>query len=143
MRTARSFVVLATALGFVMLVGCATSGSVRHAQGQGLVAPLPKLTAAVLVVVRYSDQGQQIPDNTLVSEAIKDKPELQEIFRGVNVKVRHSAKHVVLLVCSPNEEYAWLEDASWTPGVVDHNWTPDTLHHPAEFTMDPLVIHNN
>ena len=56
---------------------------------------------------------------------------------GYPIMVRHNVKDVVILVCSPDGKYAWLEDASWTAGVVDHKWYLTNPPTPAEFTMDP------
>ena len=118
---------------WLLAAGCATTPS---KQAERLVTPLPKLTSAVDALVRYADPNNPVPDDRLVAEAIKDKPELQQAFRGVPVKVKHDAKNVVLLVCSPDGKYAWLEDASWTLGV-DYIWYLSKPPRPAEFTMDP------
>lgn len=91
---------------------------------------------AVAALVRYPDPSNPVPDDRLLAEAIKDKPELQHAFQGVPIKVKHDAKNVVLLVCSPDGKYAWLEDASWTLGV-DHKWYLSKPPLSAEFTMDP------
>jgi len=87
--------------------------------------------------VRYPDLANPVPDDQLVTVAIKDLPGLQKAFAGYPIKVRHNVKDVVILVCSPDGKYAWLEDASWTPGKVDHPWYLSTPPMPAEFTMDP------
>ena len=101
-----------------------------------MVAPLPKLTAAIQALVRYPDPDAPVPDDRLVAEAIKAKPELQRAFQGHPIKVRRDAKNVVVLISSPDGKYAWLEDASWTLGV-DHKWFQSTPPVPADFTMDP------
>lgn len=118
---------------WLLAAGCVTTPSQR---AESLLSPLPKLTSAVDALVRYPDPNHPVPDDRLVAEAIKDKPELQQAFRGLPIKVKHDAESVVLLVCSPDGKYAWLEDASWTLGV-DHKWYLCKPLRPAEFSMDP------
>jgi len=105
-------------------------------QAGNLVTPLPKLTTAVVAEIRYRDSGIPLRDDQLVADAIKDKPELQRAFAGYPIKVRHDTKNAVILVCSPDGKWAWLEDASWTLGV-DHEWYWSKPSHSATFTLDP------
>jgi hypothetical protein len=121
-------------LWLIVVAGCVTTPTQR---AERLVTPLPKLTAAVDALVRYPDPAYPVPDDQLVAVAIKDLPGLQKAFAGYPIKVWHDAKNVVILVCSPDGKYAWLEDASWTAGVVDHKWYLSNPPTPAEFTMDP------
>ncbi len=122
------------ALLCMALAACVTT---RSPQPENLVTPLTKLTPAVQALIRYPDSSRPVPDARLVKEAVKNRPDLQRAFAGVPIKVRHDTKHVVLLVCSPDGKYAWLEDASWTPDRVDHKWYLSDPPHPAEFTLDP------
>lgn len=131
MRIKKLSPILIFSFWFLIVTGCATTP-----QPDNLVTPLPKLTSAVAALVRYPDPSNPVSDDRLLAEAIKDKPELQHAFQGVPIKVKHDAKNVVLLVCSPDGKYAWLEDASWTLGV-DHKWYLSKPPLPAEFTMDP------
>ena len=124
---------LFVAFWLLLLAGCATTPTQKP---EDLVTPLTKLTSAVEALVRYPDPDNPVPDYRLVTEAIKDKPELQRAFRGLPIKVNHDARNVVLLVCSPDGKYAWLEDASWTLGV-DRKWYLSNPPRPAEFTLDP------
>ncbi len=125
-------VLLLSAWLCLAITGCITPTQ----RVERLVTPLPKLTAVVEALVRYPDPASPVPDALLVSEAMKDKPELQRAFRGYPIKVRHDTKNTVILVCSPDGKYALLEDASWTLGV-DHKWYLTKPPMPAEFTMDP------
>ena len=134
MKTNRIVQSLFVSLWLIVVAGCITTATQR---AERLVTPLPKLTTAVDAIVRYPDPANPVRDDRLVQEAIKDKPELQKAFAGYPIKVRHNVKDVVILVCSPDGKYAWLEDASWTPGKVDHPWYLSTPPMPAEFTMDP------
>lgn len=123
-------------LWLVVVAGCVTTPTQR---AERLVTPLPKLTTAVDALVRYPDPAHPVSDDQLVTEAIKDLPGLQQAFACYTnkaIKVRHDGKNVVILVCSPDGKYAWLEDASWTPGV-DHKWYLSQPPKLAEFTMDP------
>ncbi len=126
---------LATGFLCLALAGCVTTPQPQF-QPESLVTPLPKLTTAVQALARYPEANTPIPDDQLVKEATKNKPELQRAFAGVPIKVRHDARHVVLLVCSPDGKFAWLEDASWTMGV-DRKWYLSKPPRPAEFTLDP------
>jgi hypothetical protein len=135
MRSPRIARLLFASLWLLVAAGCATTST---QQAERLVTPLPKLTAAVEALVRYPDPANPVPDDQLVSEAIKNKPELQRAFQGYPIKVRHDAKNTVVLVCSPDGKWAWLEDASWTLGV-DRQWYLAKPPKPAEFTMDPAL----
>jgi len=123
------YLVLAACL---VAAGCTTT----RQRAQELESPLTKLTPAVQALVRYPDPANPVADDRLIAEAMKDNPELQRAFKGYPIKVRHDAKNTVILVCSPNGKWAWLEDASWTLGV-DHQWYLVKPRMPAEFTMDP------
>ncbi len=133
MKAKRIVQFLLVSLWLIFAAGCVTTSSQR---AERLVTPLPKLTSAVEALVRYPDPANPVSDDRLVAEAIKDKPELQRAFAGYPIKVRHDAKNTVILVCSPDGKWAWLEDASWTLGV-DHKWYLVKPPMPAEFTMDP------
>jgi len=107
-----------------------------HGQPQELVSPLPRLTAAICAVVRYSSAvNERMSDKDLVLAALKDNPDLEEAFAGVPILLERDQKDVVVLVCSPDGHDAWLEDASWTAAHVDREWYPSNPPKPAEFTI--------
>ncbi len=133
MKTKRIAPLLFVSLWLIVGAGCITTATQR---AERLVSSLPKLTSAVEALVRYPYPANPVLDDLLVAEAIKYKPELQKAFKGYPIKLRHDAKNVVVLVCSPDGKYAWLEDASWTLGV-DHQWFMVKPPMPADFTMDP------
>jgi hypothetical protein len=118
---------------FLALLGCQVAPERR---AQELETPLSKLTPAVLAVVRYPDSPGPVADDQLLAEAMKDKPELREAFRDVPIKVWHDDHDVILMVCSPDGKYCWLEDASWTLGV-DRRCYQSKPPVPAEFTLAP------
>jgi hypothetical protein len=123
------------AVGFVCVAvaGCAAPQGPHPGD---LVTPLTKLTPAVEAQFRYHPNGP-VPDDRLVAEAMKNKPELQKAFDDLPIKVWHDDRYVVLLVCSPDGKYCWLEDASWTPNVVDRKCYECKPLPPAEFTLKP------
>ena len=123
---------LVFAVYLLVVAGCTTT----RQRAQELETPLTKLTPAVEALVRFPDPAAPVADDQLVNEAMRDKPELQRAFKGYPIKVRHDAKNTVILVCSPDGRWAWLEDASWTLGV-DHKWYLVKPPVPADFTMDP------
>lgn len=123
---------LVFAVCLLVVAGCTTT----RQRAQELETPLTKLPPAVEALVRFPDPAAPVADHQLVNEAMRDKPELQRAFKGYPIKVRHDAKNTVILVCSPDGRWAWLEDASWTLGV-DHKWYLAKPPVPAEFTMDP------
>ena len=118
---------------FVGLVGC-QAGPERRAQA--LEAPLPKLTSAVLAEVRYPTTSRPVGDDQLLAKAMENKPELREAFRDVPIKIWHDEHDVILMICSPDGEYCWLEDGSWTPGV-DRRCYQSKPPVPATFTLQP------
>ena len=106
-------------------------------QPQELVSPLPRLTAAICAVVRYSSApNEKMSDEDLVLAALKDNPDLEKAFAGVPILLEHDQKDVVVLVCSPDGKNAWLEDASWTAAHVDREWYLCSPPKPAKFTME-------
>lgn len=136
MRVKSAIRFLLVSLCLTPFAGCKTDTT---RQADYLVTPLPKLTAAVEALVRYPpDPAIPVPDERLLAEAIKDKPELQKTFAGYPIKVRRNDRNVVILVCSKDGKHALLEDASWTLGV-DHKWYLSEPNHPVEFTMDPTT----
>lgn len=93
--------------------GCAARRAAR------LEKPLMNLTVAVRGAAAYG-QGP-LSDAQALDLAYKRNPELQIAFRKYPLHIRHEAKEVVILVCSPNGKFALLEDASWTD-PVDRRW---------------------
>jgi hypothetical protein len=96
-----------------------------------------KLTIAVQMVVVMPENGP-VPDDRILEEAFKERPELVHYFKGLPILIRHNASDVVVLVCSPDGKHAWIEDASWTPGV-DLEWYEIDPSHPAVFSLDPAA----
>ena len=121
---------------FLLLTACCT---VPKQNPEKLVAPLNKLTPAVQAVIVWPEGGKPIPDNKILEEALKDKPELREAFQGIPIKIKQNGKDVIILVCSPDGKNAWLEDASWTTEGVDKEWYKLDPSHPCEFSLDPSM----
>jgi len=120
----------------LILTACCT---VHKPCPENLIAPVSKLTPAVQALIAWPDEeNNPIPENTILEEAIKDKPELQEAFSGVPVKIKRCGDNVVILICSPDGENAWLEDASWTD-MIDKEWYKIDPSHPCEFSLDPSL----
>jgi hypothetical protein len=125
----------AMALLALWLAGCVCTPPPEPPAAR-LVSPLVKLTAAVEAEIRDSPSGPPASDDQLLAVAMKGKPELKRAFQDVPLKVRRDSRNVVLLVCSPDGRFAWLEDASWTTGV-DIRWYQSQPPHPAAFSLDP------
>jgi len=92
MKTKKTVQFLLVSIWLILAAGCATTSQ----RAERLVTPLPKLTTAVEALVRYPDPANPVPDDRLVAEAIKDKPELQRAFAGYPINVRHDAKNTVI-----------------------------------------------
>jgi hypothetical protein len=117
----------------------------RHATAprppQTLVTPVLNLTRALRVEIRYNAAGLPLTDDALLQSVLGRKPELARVFRGTPVRIRRGMKEVVVLVCTPDGKNAALEDASWTPMVVDRNWY--TADQPHSCAFDPTLDPNN
>ncbi len=120
----------------IFIIAGGLTGCHNGARAQALESPLTRLTAAVLAEVRYSEGPLPASDDELVAMATRNKPELQKAFAGVQVKVWHDDRNVVLIVCSPDGN-CWLEDASWTPSRVDRRCYSAKPPVPATFTLHP------
>ena len=108
---------------------------------QTLVSPLRDLTRALRAEIRYNTAGLPPTDDALLQSVLTRKPELERAFHGIPVKLKRGTREVVVLVCTPDGKNATLEDASWTPMVIDHNWYTDSQPHPC--TFDPKLDPNN
>lgn len=117
----------------ILIAGCSCLHKER--QAKELEVPLMKLTPAAQAIVLWPENGP-VPDDQIFNEAVKDKPELQAAFQGIPVKAKSYGKNVVVLVCSPGGGAAWLEDASWTPGI-DKKWYEIDESHPCVFSLVP------
>ena len=119
----------------LLLTACCT---IHKPYPEKLIAPLNKLTPAVQAVIAWPEESEPVPENRILEEGVKDKPELQEAFKGIPIKIKQYGKNVVILVCSPDGKNAWLEDASWTDGV-DKEWYKNDPSHPCDFSLDPSL----
>jgi hypothetical protein len=97
------------------------------------------LTRALRAEIRYNTAGVPLTDDALLQSVLARKPELARAFHGIPVKLKRGTKEVVVLVCTPDGKNATLEDASWTPMVIDRNWYAAGQPHPCTFdpTLDP------
>jgi hypothetical protein len=118
---------------FLVLAGCVAMNS---AQPFGLVPATSRLTMTIQVIINMPEGGRPVPDDKLLEEAFKERPELGDFFSGLPVLIKHNGRDVVILVCSPDGKHGWVEDASWTP-EVDREWYDIDPSHPAVFTLDP------
>lgn len=140
MRSAIRFVSFSS-VALVTLVACtyvptASSGP----QPADYEASLLKLTPAVVGQLRFSHYTQPVTDEQLLADTLSSNPILRTAFKDVQLKTRHNAKNVLVLVCSPDGQYAWLEDASWTKGSIDRKYLSPPWPN-AEFTL-PLPDEN-
>jgi hypothetical protein len=117
----------------LLLASCATVGRVQPFE---LAPVVGKLTRAVQTVILFPEGGRPMPDDRILEEAFKERPELMGAFHGLPILIRHNGSDVVVLVCSPDGKNAWIEDASWTPDV-DREWYDLDPSRPAVFSLDP------
>jgi len=104
---------------------------------QELVTPLNKLMPAVQSVFMWpDDEGTPLSDEKVLEQVLKDDPTLAAAFAHAHVQIRHDQANVVIMVCAPEDDRAWLEDASWTPGV-DIKWFEKDPSRPCGFLLDP------
>lgn len=128
---------LAFVLAVLFLPSCA---AMNEPKPYILGPPLSRLTMTIQTIVLFPEGGKPVPDDRLLEAAWQERPELMGFFQGLPIKVRRSGTEVVVLVCSPDGRFAWLEDASWTSGI-DREWHEIDPKHPAEFSMDPGGTH--
>lgn len=106
---------------------------------EDLVTPIKRLTPAVQAAIQWPENGIPLPEDKVLEEVFKEKPELRDAFQGLPIKIIQNGKDVVVLVCSPDGKNAWLEDASWTI-ELDKEWYHDQSH-PCEFSLDLTAPH--
>lgn len=126
---------LSLLLTFLAVAGCASMNRVHPFE---LAPIMGKLTMAVQTVIVMPEGGSPVPDDRILEEAFRERPELVGAFYGLPILLKHNGRDVVLLVCSPDGKTAWIEDASWTPGV-DREWYDLDPAHPALFSLDPSM----
>ncbi len=125
-------------LAILLLLSCA---SMNEPKPYELSQPLSRLTMTIQTIVLFPEGGEPLSDDRLIEAAWRERPELMGYFQGLPIRVRRSGTDVVVLLCSPDGRYAWMEDASWTPGV-DLEWHEIDPKRPAEFSLDPGVRHD-
>jgi hypothetical protein len=132
-----------TKCGAIILILCLIiSGCVYGPKPERLVNSLPKLTTAIEGYVRYPLEGEKSLNNEeLINKLYEDKPELKRVFHGIPVNIWHNNRYVIVLIPSPKNDRAWLEDASWTT-FVDRLWYQNKTPKPPEFTLIPAVPGN-
>ena len=133
---------LATALlaATLLLTACPRRATAPRPP-QTLVSPVRDLTRALRAEIRYNTAGVPLTDDALLQSVLARKPELARAFYGIPVKLNRGTTEVVVLVCTLDGKSATLEDASWTPMVIDRNWYAAGQPHPC--TFDPTLDPNN
>jgi hypothetical protein len=111
----RALIAILLVLATLSGAGCMKRRAAR------LEKPLMNLSVAVRGAAVYGQGQGPLSDAQALDLAYRRNPELQKAFRKYPLYVRHEAKEVVILVCSPNGRFALLEDASWTD-PVDRRW---------------------
>jgi hypothetical protein len=133
MRRSYMIIILPVLSVALLLASCA---SMYKVQPYELPPRVSKLTLAVQEVLVLPEGGRPETDAEILQAAFRERPELEDIFRGLPILIRHNGSDVVLLVCSPDGKHAWIEDASWTSGI-DYEWYDIDPSHPAVFTLNP------
>jgi hypothetical protein len=108
---------------------------------QTLASPVRDLTRALRAEIRYNTASLPPTDDALLQSVLARKPALARAFHGIPVTLNRGTTEVVVLVCTPDGKNATLEDASWTPMVIDRNWY--TVGQPHPCTFDPKLDPNN
>ena len=140
MRHQRSRLTTVLFAGTLLLTACPRRATAPRPP-QTLVAPVLNLTRALRAEIRYNAAGLPLTDDALLQSVLGRKPELARVFRGTPVRIKRGTKEAVVLVCTPDGKNAALEDASWTPMVVDRKWYTADQSHPCAF--DPTLDPNN
>jgi hypothetical protein len=120
---------------FLTFLGCAGCASLQGPRPDELAPAVSKLVLEIQLLLVMPENGP-IPDDRLLEEAYRERPEIEHFLHGLPVLIKHNRKDVVILVCSPDGKYAWIEDASWTT-FIDRPWYTIKPPHPAQFTLDP------
>jgi hypothetical protein len=123
-----------TSIGFVavLILLCLQAGAERDLNE--LVPSVMKLTRAVEGQLVYGEDGAKSSDEQLLQAAMKADPALGKELRDTRIKLGHSAKRFIVLVCSADGKRGWLEDVSWTP-KIDKKWFELDQKHACEFTL--------
>ncbi len=124
-----------TAAKSVALISVLLLGVGCHKHYQPLLPPALGPSMSRLTSALQAELGRY-PNEALVAETLKKKPELELDFRQYEVRTRSSGTRLVVLVCTKDGKRALMEDASWTPRV-DKRWYEVTPAVPCEFTIEP------
>lgn len=92
------------------------------ARMNGLKGPLSRLTQAVNSTVRYKQVPPGLSDVELLRFATGSNPVLLEPLASYPIRIKQIGSATVLLLCSPDNKRALLEDISSTPGVDKERW---------------------
>jgi hypothetical protein len=138
MRHQRFHLVTVVLAATVILTACPRHVSAPRLP-QTLVSPTRDLTRALRAEIRYGATGVPPTDDALLQSVFARKLALARAFQGLPVKLKRGTREVVVSVCTPDGKNASLEDASWTPMVVDHTWYKAGQPRPCSFdpTLDP------
>jgi len=129
-------------LSLFLLFCLLISGCVCTTNPESLVRPLPKLTTAIQGLVRFPINGEPpLTDEEMIQKVFDDKPELKEIFAGLPISIWHNDRYAIVLISSPKDGQAWLEDGSWTYDV-DLLRYKDNPPQPSKFILINQVPEN-
>jgi hypothetical protein len=122
----------------LVVAGCSAKEPKREAPSEKVVADLPALTAALMGDVRWPDPNHPISDDQqLLAGVYKKRPDLEADFGRLPIKIWHDSRDVFVAVCSPDGTSCWLEDASWTPGIIDRKCYLLATPEPCPVTLTP------
>lgn len=115
----------------VATCGCATKSTTNDNYYQ-LADDVAQITAKLDGCIRYENPPLGLSDKKLIAYCTKRTPRLATALDGYVVKVKRNNTNAILLVCSPDERKALLEDTACTKRF-DHQHWENTV--PCEFTL--------
>lgn len=92
------------------------------ARMNGLKGPFSRLTQAVNSAVRYEQVPLGLTDVELLKFATASNSVLLVPLASYPIRIKQIGSATVLLLCSPDNKRALLEDISSTPGVDKERW---------------------
>jgi hypothetical protein len=114
--------------------GCTSYHSNTSETMRPLASALTKLSSETEALVRYGNLPPTATEEELLNLATKNDPSFLNTFKGYTLHAFSQDRHVIILLCTEDQEQGLLEDLGCTASLDRNLWKEDAVM-PCEFTL--------